>query len=71
MRTALTHARDWSCFVAAVAFLFYITLVPQRPAEGFRPIGGTVTASLQGDGHSASDGSYTVADGTALPGAAR
>ena len=71
MRTALTHARDWSCFVAAVAFIFYITLVPQRPAESFRASGGSVIASLQGARTADVGGSYTVADGTALPGAAR
>ena len=71
MRTALTHARDWSCFVAAVAFIFYITLVPQRPADTFRASGGTVTVSLQGAKTVDPGGSYTVADGTALPGAAR
>jgi hypothetical protein len=71
MRTALTHARDWSCFVTALAFLFYITLAPQRPAETFGASRDNVIASLQVR-HSADAGaSLAVADGTALPRAAR
>jgi hypothetical protein len=71
MRTALTHARDWSCFIAAVAFVLYLTVLPQRPAERFRATGGTVTASLQDTDRSTINTSYSVAAGTSLPGAAR
>ena len=64
MRRALTHARDWSCLVAAIALILYITVVPQRP-QGDRPgSGATMTASLE----AIEPGErVAVAAGTALP----
>ena len=67
MRRALTHARDWSCLVAAIALILYITVVPQRP-QGDRPgSGATMTASLEPIVAIEPGERVAVAAGTALP----
>ena len=67
MRRALTHARDWSCLVAAIALIFYITVVPQRPHSDRPGSGATMTASLEPIRAIERGERIAVAAGTALP----